>query len=98
MLIEYVATKSKRNVPDHIGETLVARSIARRVDECPAALVVPPAVMRAAREVFGSDAGLVKSKPIPAEVRHVVAEDAEISPRTGKPKRRYKRRDIQAEE
>lgn len=69
MLIEYVATKSKRNVPDHIGETLVARSIARRVEQTAA----------------------IQTREIRAE------EEVEISPRTGKPKRRYKRRDMQAE-
>lgn len=62
MQIEYVVTRHKREVPDHIGGTLIARKIARRV-----------------------------------ETRDMKAEDVEISPRTGKPKRKYKRRDMQAE-
>ena len=32
MQIEYVATKSKRTVPDAIGEALIARKIARRIE------------------------------------------------------------------
>lgn len=64
MQIEYVVTKSKRNVPDAIGEALIARKIARRIE----------------------------IRELKAEVQEV-----EISPRTGKPKRRYKRKDMQAE-
>jgi hypothetical protein len=65
MQIEYVVTRHSREVPDAIGEALIARKIARRV-----------------------------------ETRDMKAErvdELEISPRTGKPKRRYKRRDMQAE-
>lgn len=60
MQIEYVVTKSKRNVTDEIGEALIARKIARRVVE---------------------------------EVHTVEAEE---SPKP-KRKRRYKRKDMQAE-
>jgi hypothetical protein len=65
MQIEYVATKSKRTVPDAIGEALIARKIARRIE----------------------------TRELKAEVPEV-----EISPRTGKPKRRYKRRDMRVED
>lgn len=64
MQIEYVVTRSKRTVPDAIGEALIYRGIARRVE----------------------------TRQIKAE------EDVEISPRTGKPKRRYKRRDMRVED
>jgi hypothetical protein len=63
MQIEYVVTRSKRTVSDAIGEALIARKIARRV-----------------------------------ETLEVKAEEIEISPRTGKPKRRYKRRDMRVED
>lgn len=65
MQIEYVATKSKRTVPDAIGEALIARKIARRIE----------------------------TRELKAE-----APEVEISPRTGKPKRRYKRRDMRVED
>lgn len=63
MQIEYVVTRHKREVSDAIGEALIARRIARRV-----------------------------------ETREMEAEEGEISSRTGKPKRRYKRRDMRAED
>lgn len=68
MQIEYVATRSKRTVSNAIGEALIARKIARRVDE---------------------------TRTMVAEV--VAEELIEMSERTGKPKRKYKRRDMQAE-
>ena len=67
MRIEYVANKSQRTVPDDIGNTLIARKLARRVYET--------------REVKAEES----------------APEVEISERTGKPKRRYKRRDLTAE-
>jgi hypothetical protein len=67
MRIEYVASKSQRTVSDEIGNTLIARKLARRVYET--------------REVKAEE-------PAP---------EVEISERTGKPKRQYKRRDLTAE-
>lgn len=64
MQIEYIVTRTRREVPDSIGEALVARKLARPV----------------------------------YQTRELKSEDVEISPRTGKPKRKYKRRDLQAED
>lgn len=66
MRIEYVLTRSQRDVADHVGQALIARKVARRVYETRAMVAEP-------------------------------AADVEISPRTGKPKRQYKRRDMSAE-
>lgn len=76
MRIEYKANRSQRTVRDSVGNALVSRGIARRVDE--------PR----------------KEEPATApESSAMEPEQAkEISPRTGKPKRRYKRRDMKAEE
>lgn len=68
MQIEYLTTKSRREVSEAAGNALIKRKIARPVYE--------------ARQI----------EPEPA------AEAEEISPRTGKPKRVYKRRDMQAED
>lgn len=87
MQIEYVVTRHKREVPDHIGGTLIARKIARRVvDEV--------------RTAFADSRGEVRELlPRRIKTRDIKAEETEISPRTGKPKRKrtYKRRDMQAE-
>lgn len=65
MLIEYVATKSRREVSESIGQTLIKRKLARAV----------------------------------YQTRQMKPEEApEISERTGKPKRKYRRRDMKAEE
>lgn len=65
MQIEYLTTKSKRDVPEAIGKELVRRKIAKAV----------------------------------YETRQLKPEAApEISERTGRPKRQYRRRDMQAEE
>lgn len=77
MQIEYVATRSKRTVPDHIGQALIARKLARRVYQT--------RQMKAEQ-----DSDVVESLS--------TADDIEISPRTGKPKRQYKRRDLTAED
>jgi hypothetical protein len=81
MLIEYVASKSRREVSESIGATLIARRIARPVYQVAA--------------LSADDAHEIES------VRYGDAEVAgavEISPRTGKPKRKYKRRDLSAED
>lgn len=67
MRIEYLASKSQRTVSDEIGNTLIARKLARRVYET--------------RQVKSEES----------------APEVEISERTGKPKRQYKRRDLTAE-
>lgn len=64
MRIEYLASKSQREVSDSIGKTLIARKLARPVYQTRA----------------------IEPEP-----------EVEISERTGKPKRRYKRRDMTAE-
>lgn len=77
MQIEYVATRSRRNVPDAIGETLIKRKIARRVYQTRQMTAEPPA---------------------PPEDQFIHADEPEISARTGKPKRKYRRRDMTAED
>lgn len=67
MLIEYVATKSRREVSESIGAVLIARKIARPVYQTRQIEPEPPI-------------------------------GGEISARTGKPKRQYKRRDMSAED
>ena len=79
MRIEYLASKSQRTVPDEIGETLIARKLARRVYET--------------RELAAGEHPMVDAGERGAES----IDGPEISPRTGKPKRQYKRRDLTAE-
>lgn len=67
MRIEYVANGMRRDVRDSVGETLIARRIARAVYET-------------------------------RQMQPEAAEEAEISPRTGKPKRQYRRRDMKADD
>lgn len=87
MRIEYRANGQQREVRDSVGEALIARKIARPVYQT--------------RELKSDPVRVVASE-ISAAIN--AAEDAaligaeEISPRTGKPKRRYKRRDMKAEE
>lgn len=69
MLIEYVLTRSRRNVSEAAGKRLIACKVAREV--------------------------VVETRQ---ELPETTAPDVEISPRTGKPKRRYKRRDMRAED
>lgn len=64
MLIEYKANGMKRDVPEGIAKTLIARKLAKAV----------------------------------YLTRDMAAEEVEISERTGKPKRRYRRRDMTAED
>jgi hypothetical protein len=75
MLIMYKATGHSRDVPDHIGSTLVQRGIATDVTP-----VVKPKAYRT-RQL------LPEAEAPPA-----------VSERTGKPKRKYKRRDMRAED
>lgn len=65
MQIEYLTTKSRREVSEAAGRALIKHKIARAV-----------------------------------ETPHVelTAEPDEISPRTGRPKRQYRRRDLRAED
>jgi hypothetical protein len=65
MLIEYVVTKSRREVRDSTGRALIKRKIAR--------LAYPTEELKPEGSV-------------------------EISGRTGKPKRQYKRRDLRPKE
>lgn len=67
MLIEYVANGMQRDVRDSVGETLIARRIARAVYET-------------------------------RQMQPEQAEKVEISTRTGKPKRQYRRRDMKADD
>lgn len=67
MQIQYLTTKSVREVSEVAGAALIARKIARAYET--RQLTPEPAI-----------------------------EVDEISPRTGKPKRVYKRRDMQAED
>ena len=85
MQIEYVATRSKRTVSDAIGEVLIERKIARRVESRP-------------------DAGRMLVKAIGEQLaakvdRGIMGGAEEVSPPAEKPKRkrRYKRKDMQAE-
>lgn len=82
MEIQYRTTGHKRRVADSIGTLLVARRIAREVHA--------PSQVYATRQIAAED---------PAEELTIDGPTAdEISPRTGKPKRKYKRRDMTAED
>lgn len=81
MQIEYVVTRHKREVPDHIGETLIARKIARRI---PPLTEVPTKTLVKMLEPSARPRGGPPA-PIP---------EGESTP---KRKRTYKRRDMQSE-
>ena len=86
MRIEYVSSKSQRTVSDEIGNTLIARKLARRVYET--------------RQVKVENVESIRYSDDEICQAFKVAEPApevEISERTGKPKRQYKRRDLTAE-
>ena len=85
MRIEYVANKSQRTVSDDIGNTLIARKLARRVYETREL---------SSNEYTGGEPVVVDADGPEVKLNQ---ELEEISPRTGKPKRRYKRRDLTAE-
>jgi hypothetical protein len=81
MHIQYVANGSRRTVRDSVGRELVGRGIAR--------------------EMRSEEPSQEEQTPTPA-VRSVAKpakapKDPNISPRTGKPKREYKRRDMRPE-
>ena len=81
MHIQYVANGSRRTVRDSVGRELVGRGIARE--------------MRSEDPSQDEQTQVPKvqstSKPEKAP------KDPNISPRTGKPKREYKRRDMRPE-
>lgn len=85
MRIEYRANGQQREVRDSVGEALIARNLARPVYQT-------RQVVADASEVeqirYSDDEVCQPFKVEPAE---------DISPRTGKPKRKYKRRDMTAE-
>lgn len=83
MRIEYTVTKGQREVSDAIGHRLIANRIARAV--------YPVRDMRPE----GDREPVPPVNADPSEGADVASED--ISPRTGKPKRKYKRRDMVAE-
>ena len=84
MHIQYVANGSRRTVRDSVGRELVGRGIARemRSDE--------------PSQDEQTQATTVQSTAKPAKPAKA-PKDPNISPRTGKPKREYKRRDMRPE-
>lgn len=87
MRIEYVANGMKREVRDSVGAALIARRIARPVYQT--RQITPEPVAQIAAEINAA---------INASEESALIDGNEISPRTGKPKRVYKRRDMQAED
>lgn len=85
MLITYKTTRHTRLVAPEIGRRLIASGIAdsAETDGPPVPIV---ALLRA-------NLGAAMA----ADIDAMMNVDAEISPRTGKPKRKYKRRDMVAE-
>ncbi len=81
MHIQYVANGSRRTVRDSVGRELVGRGIAREMRS-----EDPPQDEQTQVPSVQSAA-----KPLKAP------KDSNISPRTGKPKREYKRRDMRPE-
>jgi hypothetical protein len=81
MQIQYVANGSRRTVRDSVGRELVGRGIAREMRS-----EEPPQAEQTLAPAVQSTA-----KPEKAP------NDPNISPRTGKPKREYKRRDMRPE-
>jgi hypothetical protein len=81
MQIQYVANRSRRNVRDSVGRELVGRGIAREMRS------------EEPSQDEQTQGPAVQSAAKPAKA----PEDPNISPRTGKPKREYKRRDMRPE-
>lgn len=81
MRIEYVANGSRRTVRDSVGRELVVRGIAREMRSDEPSQDEQTQVPK------------VQSTAKPAKA----PKDPNISPRTGKPKREYKRRDMRPE-
>lgn len=82
MQIQYVANGSRRTVRDSVGRELVGRGIAREMRS------------EEPSEAEQEPAQAVQSAGKPAKP----PTDQNISPRTGKPKREYKRRDMRPED
>jgi hypothetical protein len=82
MHIQYVANGSRRIVRDSVGRELVGRGIAREL-RSESPLQEP-----------ATPAPKVQSASKPAKA----PKDPSISPRTGKPMREYKRRDMRPED
>lgn len=87
MQIEYLTTKSRREVSEITGNALIKRKIARAVYET--RQVVPDPAAQIAAEINAA---------VNASEESALIGSNEISPRTGKPKRVYRRRDMQAED
>ena len=81
MRIEYVANGSRRTVRDSVGRELVVRGIAREMRSDEPS------------QDEQTQAATVQSTAKPAKAPN----ETNISPRTGKPKREYKRRDMRPE-
>lgn len=81
MQIQYVANGSRRTVRDSVGRELVGRGIAREMRS----------EQSSQDEQAPAPAVQIAGKPAKAP------SDPNISPRTGKPKREYKRRDMRPE-
>ena len=81
MHIQYVANGSRRTVRDSVGRELVGRGIARE--------------MRS-EDLSQDEQTQVTSVQSTAKPEKA-PKDPNISPRTGKPKREYKRRDMRPE-
>lgn len=84
MQITYRTTRHTREVPDSIGRRLVATRIADAVDLMSTGKAL---------DVERHSAPVTRGASLEAE-----SESEDISPRTGKPKRKYKRRDLRAED
>lgn len=82
MQIQYVANGSRRTVRDSVGRELVGRGIAREMRS------EEPSQAEQAPATAVQIAGEPAKAP----------RDPNISPRTGKPKREYKRRDMRPED
>jgi hypothetical protein len=82
MLIQYRATGHKRDVPAMIGDRLCRRRIADEVETAPSEPETKVAMTYVTRDV----------------VAEAPQASQDVSPRTGLPKRTYRRRDMTAEE
>ena len=82
MQIQYVANGSRRTVRDSVGRELVDRGIAREMRS------------EEPSQAEQTPASVVQMAGKPAKA----PRDPNISPRTGKPKREYKRRDMRPED
>lgn len=93
MQIQYRTTKHRREVSDSIGERLCRSRIADRVDT----IQPRPIVVEDDDQSFTKDmtAGGHSQSYLTRDLR---AEGSDISPRTGRQKRNYQRRDQQVEE